>query len=65
MPASPVSSTPPSPTARAAAQGDDVEFDHLKADALVGLITGARTTGHRIPDLTLLTDSRTMRDGSP
>ena len=50
-------------SARAAAQGDDVEFDHLKADALVGLITGARTTGPRIPDLTLLTDSRTMRDG--
>ena len=50
-------------TARAAAQGDDVDFDHLKADALVGLITGARTTGHRVPDLTLLTDSRTMRDG--
>ena len=46
-----------------AAQGDDVDFDHLKADALVGLITGARTTGHRIPDLTLLTDARTMRDG--
>jgi hypothetical protein len=50
-------------SARAAAQGEDVEFDHLKADALVGLITGARTTGHRIPDLTLLTDSRTMRHG--
>ena len=50
-------------TARAAAQGDDVDFDHLKADALVGLITGARTTGHRTPDLTVLTDSRTMRDG--
>ena len=50
-------------SARAAAQGDDVEFDHLKADALVGLITGARTTGHRVPDLSLLTDARTMRDG--
>ena len=50
-------------TARVAAQGDDVEFDHLKADALVGLIIGARTTGHRVPDLTLVTDARTMRDG--
>jgi len=50
-------------SARVAAQGDDVDFDHLKADALVGLITGARTAGHRIPDLNLLTDSRTMRDG--
>ena len=50
-------------SARAAAQGEDVEFDHLKADALVGLITGARTTGHRVPDLTLLSDSRTVRDG--
>lgn len=50
-------------TARAQLQGDDVDFDHLKADALVGLITGARTTGHRVSDLTLLTDSRTMRDG--
>jgi Domain of unknown function (DUF222) len=50
-------------SARAAAQGEDVEFDHLKADALVGLITGARTTGHRIPDLTVLTDQKTMRDG--
>jgi hypothetical protein len=49
-------------TARSQLQGEDVEFDHLKADALVGLITGARTTGHRIPDLTLLTDSRTMRE---
>ena len=48
---------------RAAAQGEDVDFDHLKTDALVGLITGARTTGHRVPDLTLLSDARTMRDG--
>ena len=39
-------------TARSQLQGDDVDFDHLKADALVGLITGARTTGHRVPDLT-------------
>ena len=46
-------------------QGDDVEFDHLKADALVGLITGARTTGRRVPDLTLLTDARTLREGPP
>ncbi len=30
---------------------------------MVGLITGARTTGHRVPDVTLLTDSRTMREG--
>jgi hypothetical protein len=36
-------------SARAAAQGEDVEFDHLKADALVGLITGARTTGAPCP----------------
>jgi len=50
-------------SARAAAQDKDVDFDHLKADALVGLITGARTTGHRTPDLTLLTDSRTMHHG--
>ena len=48
---------------RARHQGEDVEFDHLKADALVGLITGARTTHRRTPDLTLLTDARTMRDG--
>ena len=40
-------------SARVAAQGDDVDFDHLKADALVGLITGARTTHHRVPDLTV------------
>ena len=46
-------------------QGDDVEFDHLKADALVGLITGARTTGRRVPDLTVLTDARTLRHGPP
>jgi hypothetical protein len=51
-------------TARSQLQGDDVEFDHLKADALVGLITGARTTGHGVPDLTLLTDSRTLRHGT-
>ena len=45
-------------SARAAAQGEDVDFDHLKADTLVGLITGARTTHQRILDLTLLTDAR-------
>ena len=49
--------------ARAETQSDDVEFDHLKADALVGLITGARTTGRRVPDLTLLADARTLREG--
>ena len=49
--------------ARAETQSDDVEFDHLKADALVGLITGARTTRHRIPDLTLITDARTLHHG--
>ena len=43
-------------SARSQLQGDDVDFDHLKADALVGLITGARTTEHRVPDLTVLTD---------
>ena len=49
--------------ARTRLQGDNVEFDHLKADALVGLITGAHTTHQRVPDLTLLSDARTMRDG--
>ena len=49
--------------ARSQLQGDDVEFDHLKADALVGLITGARTTGRRVPDLTLLADARTLHEG--
>ena len=49
--------------ARSQLQGDDVEFDHLKADALVGLITGARSTGRRVPDLTLLADARTLRHG--
>ena len=48
---------------RARHQGEDVEFDHLKADALVGLITGARTTGRRVPDLTLLADARTLHQG--
>ena len=36
--------------ARARHQGDDdVNFDHLKVDALVDLITGARSTDRRIP----------------
>ena len=30
---------------------------------MVGLITGARTTGRRVPDLTLLIDARTLRHG--
>ena len=51
-------------SASATAQGDDVEFDHLKADALVGLITGARTTGRRVPDCTVLIDRPTLRDGA-
>ena len=50
-------------SARSQLQGDDVDFDHLKADALVGLITGARTTGQRVPDLTVAHRCKTMRDG--
>ena len=49
--------------ARSQLQGDDVEFDHLKADALVGLITGARTTGRRVADLSVLVDAHTLREG--
>ena len=49
--------------ARSQLQGDDVEFDHLKADALVGLITGARTTRRLVADMSVLVDAHTLRKG--
>ena len=49
--------------ARARHQADDVDFDQLKADALVGLITGARSTHQRTPELSVLVDVDTLRHG--
>ena len=48
---------------RARHQDDDVDFDHLQADALVGLITGARSLDQRVPEVTVLIDYDTLRHG--
>ena len=45
---------------------DDAEgrsFDQLKADAMVTLITGARSRDRRIPEVTVLIDLDTLRHG--
>ena len=49
------------------AKGDDTEqrsFDQLKADAMVALVTGARTLDRRVPEVTVLIDVDTLRTGS-
>jgi hypothetical protein len=49
---------------QAAASGDDDRsFDQLRADALVGLITGARRIGRRVPQVVMLIDDQTMGAG--
>ena len=48
---------------RAGRQDDDVSFEHLHVDALVELITGARSTGHQVPELSVLIDLDTLRHG--
>ena len=42
---------------------DDRTLDQVKADALVGLITGARTAGRGVPEVSVLIDLDTLRDG--
>ena len=60
---------PPRWTAAIAAEQaktDDDEqrsFDQLKADAMVGLVTGARTLDRRVPEVTVLIDLDTLRHG--
>jgi len=49
--------------ARARHQDDDVDFDHLKTDALVELITGARSNDPRVPEITVLIDLQTLING--
>lgn len=49
--------------ARAAKQDADLTFDQLEADALVGLITGARTGDQRVAEISVLIDLATLRDG--
>ena len=48
--------------ARTAGQ-DDVSFEHLRADALVDLITGARSTDRRVPEVVVLIDHDTLVQG--
>ncbi len=42
------------------AQQDDLSFEHLRADALVDLITGARSTDRRVPEVVVLIDHETL-----
>jgi Domain of unknown function (DUF222) len=49
--------------ARARQQDDDVNFDHLKTDALVDLITGARATDPRVPEVSVHIDYATLCHG--
>ena len=42
---------------------DDRTLDQLKADALVGLITGGQGGGRGVPEVSVLIDLDTMRDG--
>ena len=51
-------SPPNKPTA-----ADDRTLDQVKADALVGLITGARSRGRGAPEVSVLIDLDTLRDG--
>ena len=42
---------------------DDRTLDQVKADALVGLITGTRSPGRGVPEVSVLIDLDTLRDG--
>jgi hypothetical protein len=48
---------------RAKPQTADTNWDHLQADALVELITGARSVDPRTPELSVLIDLETLRSG--
>jgi hypothetical protein len=43
--------------------GEQRSFDQLKADAMVGLITGVRSTQRRVPEVSVLVDHDTLRHG--
>ena len=47
----------------AAPRDDDRSFDQLRADALVGLITGARSVSRRTPQVVMLVDHDTYNTG--
>ncbi len=49
--------------ARAAKQDPELSWDHLQADTVVDLITGARATDPRCPEVSVLIDIETLRDG--
>ena len=49
--------------ARAAKQNEGLTFDQLQVDALVGLITGARSVDRRVPEVSVLVDLQTLIDG--
>ena len=53
-------------TARSAKQDDNLTFDQLRADAVVDLITSAGADcdrGERVPEVSVLIDFTTLRDG--
>jgi hypothetical protein len=49
--------------ARAKSQDDSVSFDHLQADAVVALITGAQSLDQRVPEVSVLIDLETLLNG--
>jgi hypothetical protein len=46
---------------RASAQDADTTWEQLQADALVGLITGARSLDQRVPEVSVLIDLHTLK----
>jgi hypothetical protein len=48
---------------RASAQNADTTWEQLQADALVGLITGARALDRRVPEVSVLIDLDTLTSG--
>lgn len=48
---------------KAKPEPDERSLDQLKADAMVALITGARTTDRRVPEVTVLVDYDTLTTG--
>jgi len=49
--------------ARAAKQDPELSWDHLQADTVVDLITGARATDPRCPEVSVLIDLKTLQHG--
>lgn len=48
---------------RAKPQDPDTTWDHLLADTVVDLITGARPVNERVPEVSVLIDFDTLKDG--